>query len=109
MRRARDGSPATGWSRSASGSTRGSIYDAAGGSAKTINFAPKVDWTRWRYVEADEPAGLQMSVLAGVRREYLWRSPVLRPDPRRRLDGKVARDVTGPETTEPIDPRGVTG
>lgn len=89
---------------------RGNVYDAAGGAAKTINFAAKVDWTGWRYVEAEVPAGLQMPlrflrmyvVETSGARQYSGRIVV--DD----LTVKVARDVAVPATPRVVDPLVVT-
>lgn len=38
------------------------VLQDASGARYTVNLAPKVDWTDWRYVEADVPAGVQYPV-----------------------------------------------
>lgn len=89
---------------------RGNLYDAAGGAAKTINLAAKVDWIGWRYVEADIPAGLQMPL-------RFFRLYVVETSPTRQYSGrivvddltvKVPRDITLPEPQQIVDPAVVT-
>ncbi len=89
---------------------RANIYDAAGGSAKTVNLAPRVDWTGWRYVEAEVPAGLTMPL-------RFFRLYVVETAPSRQYSGrivvddlsvKVAQQVELPPSPVVADPAVVT-
>ncbi|MDQ3642969.1 MAG: phosphodiester glycosidase family protein, partial [Actinomycetota bacterium] len=89
---------------------RANIYDAAGGSAKTVNLAPRVDWTGWRYVEAEIPAGLTMPL-------RFFRLYVVETTPSRQYSGrivvddltvKVAQEVKLPPSPVVVDPAVVT-
>ncbi|WP_407341353.1 phosphodiester glycosidase family protein [Pengzhenrongella phosphoraccumulans] len=64
---------------------RANVYDAAGGSAKTINVAAAIDWTGWRYVEAEVPAGLTMPLT-------LFRFYVVETSPLRQYAGRIVID-----------------
>jgi hypothetical protein len=89
---------------------RANAYDGAGGSAQTLNLAATVDWTGWKYVEADIPAGLTMPL-------RFWRIYVVETVPTRQYSGRIVIDdltVRGapPVTVAPpakvIDPMVVT-
>lgn len=64
---------------------RANIYESTGGAAKTINVAAAVDWTGWRYVEADVPAGLNMPL-------SFYRFYVVETNPARQYSGRVLFD-----------------
>ncbi|MEV8377272.1 phosphodiester glycosidase family protein [Kribbella sp. NPDC056861] len=89
---------------------RANAYDGAGGSAQTLNLAAAVDWTGWKYVEADIPPGLTMPL-------RFWRIYVVETVPTRQYSGRIVIDdltVRGapPVTVAPpakvIDPMVVT-
>lgn len=89
---------------------RANAYDGAGGSAQTLNLAATVDWTGWKYVEADIPPGLTMPL-------RFWRIYVVETVPTRQYSGRIVIDdltVRGapPVTVAPpakvIDPMVVT-
>jgi phosphodiester glycosidase/calcineurin-like phosphoesterase family protein len=89
---------------------RANAYDGAGGSAQTLNLAAAVDWTGWKYVEADIPPGLTMPL-------KFWRIYVVETVPTRQYSGRIVIDdltVRGapPVTVAPpakvIDPMVVT-
>ena len=89
---------------------RANAYDGAGGAAQTLNLAAAVDWTGWKYVEADIPAGLAMPL-------RFWRIYVVETVPTRQYSGRIIIDdltVRGapPVTVTPpakvIDPMVVT-
>jgi hypothetical protein len=89
---------------------RANAYDAAGGAAQTLNLAAAVDWTGWKYVEADIPAGLTMPL-------RFWRIYVVETVPTRQYSGRIVIDdltVRGapPVTVTPpakvVDPMVVT-
>lgn len=61
------------------------LHDAAGGGAKTLNLAPRVDWTGWRYVEAEVPAGLTMPL-------KFWRLYVVETVGSRQYSGRIVVD-----------------
>lgn len=64
---------------------RANVYEATGGAAKTINIAPAIDWTGWRYVEADIPAGLNMPL-------KFFRLYVVETNSARQYSGRVLFD-----------------
>ena len=64
---------------------RANAYDAAGGSAQTLNLAAAVDWTGWKYVEADVPPGLTMPL-------KFWRIYVVETVPTRQYSGRIVVD-----------------
>ena len=64
---------------------RANLYDAAGGAAKTVNLATAVNWTGWRYVEADIPAGLVMPL-------KFFRLYVVETVPTRQYSGRIVVD-----------------
>ncbi|WP_432943689.1 phosphodiester glycosidase family protein [Kribbella sp. CA-253562] len=85
---------------------RANAYDGAGGSAQTLNLAAAVDWTGWKYVEADIPPGLTMPL-------RFWRIYVVETVPTRQYAGRIVVDdltVRGapPVTVQPpakvVDP-----
>jgi hypothetical protein len=89
---------------------RANAYDGAGGSAQTLNLAAAVDWTGWKYIEADIPPGLTMPL-------RFWRIYVVETVPTRQYSGRIVIDdltVRGapPVTIAPpakvIDPMVVT-
>ncbi|MEV6412138.1 phosphodiester glycosidase family protein [Kribbella sp. NPDC051718] len=89
---------------------RANAYDGAGGSAQTLNLAAAVDWTGWKYVEANIPPGLTMPL-------RFWRIYVVETVPTRQYSGRIVIDdltVRGapPVTVSPpakvIDPMVVT-
>lgn len=89
---------------------RANAYDAAGGAAQTLNLAAAVDWTGWKYVEADIPPGLTMPL-------RFWRIYVVETVPTRQYSGRIVIDdltVRGapPVTVTPpakvVDPMVVT-
>jgi len=89
---------------------RANAYDAAGGTAQTLNLAAAVDWTGWKYVEADIPPGLAMPL-------RFWRIYVVETVPTRQYSGRIIVDdltvrSAPPVTVEPpakvIDPMVVT-
>lgn len=64
---------------------RANLYDAAGGAAKTVNLAAAVDWTGWKYVEADIPPGLAMPL-------KFFRLYVVETVPTRQYSGRIVVD-----------------
>ncbi|HEY3562215.1 MAG TPA: phosphodiester glycosidase family protein [Kribbella sp.] len=89
---------------------RANAYDAAGGTAQTLNLAAAVDWTGWKYVEADVPPGLAMPL-------RFWRIYVVETSPTRQYSGRIVVDdltvrSAPPVTMDPpakvIDPMVVT-
>jgi hypothetical protein len=89
---------------------RANAYDAAGGTAQTLNLAPTVDWTGWKYVEAAIPPGLTMPL-------RFWRIYVVETSPTRQYSGRIVIDdltlrSAPPVTMDPpakvIDPMVVT-
>ncbi|ADB29288.1 metallophosphoesterase [Kribbella flavida DSM 17836] len=64
---------------------RANAYDGAGGSAQTLNLAAAVDWTGWKYVEADIPPGLTMPL-------RFWRIYVVETVPSRQYSGRIVVD-----------------
>jgi hypothetical protein len=64
---------------------RANLYDAAGGAAKTVNLAAAVDWTGWKYVEADIPPGLVMPLT-------FFRLYVVETVPARQYSGRIVVD-----------------
>ncbi|MEV5960870.1 phosphodiester glycosidase family protein [Kribbella sp. NPDC051952] len=89
---------------------RANAYDAAGGTAQTLNLAATVDWTGWKYVEADIPPGLTMPL-------RFWRIYVVETVPTRQYSGRIIIDdltvrSAPPVTVQPpakvIDPMVVT-
>jgi Calcineurin-like phosphoesterase len=89
---------------------RANAYDAAGGTAQTLNLAAAVDWTGWKYVEAAIPPGLTMPL-------RFWRIYVVETVPTRQYSGRIIIDdltvrSAPPVTMEPpamvIDPMVVT-
>ncbi|WP_020390625.1 phosphodiester glycosidase family protein [Kribbella catacumbae] len=89
---------------------RANAYAGVGGSAQTLNLAASVDWTGWKYVEANIPPGLTMPL-------RFWRIYVVETVPTRQYSGRIVIDdltVRGapPVTMAPpakvIDPMVVT-
>ncbi|MGZ0149661.1 phosphodiester glycosidase family protein [Kribbella sp. WER1] len=89
---------------------RANAYDAAGGTAQTLNLAAAVDWTGWKYVEADIPPGLTYPL-------RFWRIYVVETSPTRQYSGRIVIDdltvrSAPPVTMDPparvIDPMVVT-
>ncbi|GAA1569177.1 phosphodiester glycosidase family protein [Kribbella hippodromi] len=89
---------------------RANAYDAAGGTAQTLNLAATIDWTGWKYVEADIPPGLAMPL-------RFWRLYVVETSPTRQYSGRIVVDdltvrSAPPVTMDPqalvIDPMVVT-
>ncbi|MFI5691677.1 phosphodiester glycosidase family protein [Kribbella sp. NPDC051586] len=89
---------------------RANAYDAAGGTAQTLNLAATVDWTGWKYVEADIPPGLAYPL-------RFWRIYVVETSPTRQYSGRIIVDdltirSAPPVTVDPpakvIDPMVVT-
>nr|WP_255698117.1 phosphodiester glycosidase family protein [Tessaracoccus sp. ZS01] len=86
---------------------RANVYEATGGSAKTINIASKVDWTGWRYVEADVPAGLNMP-LRFFRLYLVETNPAMQYSGRVLIDDLTVRSapelpaLTIPRETTPV-------
>ncbi|HWD82137.1 MAG TPA: phosphodiester glycosidase family protein [Kribbella sp.] len=89
---------------------RANAYDAAGGTAQTLNLAAAVDWTGWKYVEADIPPGLTYPL-------RFWRIYVVETSPTRQYSGRIVVDdltvrSAPPVTMEPpakvVDPMVVT-
>jgi hypothetical protein len=85
---------------------RANAYDAAGGSAQTLNLAATVDWTGWKYVEANVPPGLTMPL-------KFWRIYVVETVPTRQYSGRIIVDdltvrgappVTMAPPTKVVDP-----
>ncbi|RZU13340.1 calcineurin-like phosphoesterase family protein [Kribbella rubisoli] len=89
---------------------RANAYDAAGGTAQTLNLAATVDWTGWKYVEADIPPGLTYPL-------RFWRIYVVETSPTRQYSGRIIIDdltirsappVTMTPPAKVIDPMVVT-
>jgi Phosphodiester glycosidase/Calcineurin-like phosphoesterase len=89
---------------------RANAYDAAGGTAQTLNLAAAVDWTGWKYVEADIPPGLAYPL-------RFWRIYVVETSPTRQYSGRIIVDdltvrsappVTLQPTAKVVDPMVVT-
>ncbi|TDW18316.1 phosphodiester glycosidase family protein [Kribbella kalugense] len=89
---------------------RANAYDAAGGTAQTLNLATTIDWTGWKYVEADIPPGLTYPL-------RFWRIYVVETSPTRQYSGRIIVDdltvrSAPPVTMDPpakvIDPMVVT-
>ncbi|TCN39741.1 calcineurin-like phosphoesterase family protein [Kribbella orskensis] len=89
---------------------RANAYDAAGGAAQTLNLAAAVDWTGWKYVEADIPPGLTMPL-------RFWRIYVVETVPTRQYSGRIVIDdltvrgappVTVTPSAKVVDPMVVT-
>ncbi|GAA3078171.1 exopolysaccharide biosynthesis protein [Kribbella aluminosa] len=89
---------------------RANAYDAAGGTAQSLNLAAAVDWTGWKYVEADIPPGLTYPL-------RFWRIYVVETSPTRQYSGRIVIDdltvrSAPPVTMDPpakvIDPMVVT-
>ncbi|WP_161958515.1 phosphodiester glycosidase family protein [Ornithinimicrobium cavernae] len=76
---------------------RANIYEATGGSAKTVDLAAKVNWTGWRYVEADIPAGL-VSPLS------FYRLYVVETVPSRQYSGRIVVDDLTVRAALPAQP-----
>lgn len=74
---------------------RMTLLDSTDTSA-TITLADKVDWTGWRYVEAEVPAGL-----TGALR--LQRVYVVETDPDRQYEGRVVFDDLTVRVSTPVD------
>ncbi|TWD80748.1 calcineurin-like phosphoesterase family protein [Kribbella amoyensis] len=75
---------------------RANAYDGAGGSAQTVNLAAAVDWTGWKYVEADIPAGLTMPL-------RFWRLYVVETVPTRQYSGRIVVDDLTVRGAPPVD------
>jgi len=74
---------------------RANAYDAAGGSAQTLNLAAAVDWTGWKYVEADIPPGLTMPL-------RFWRIYVVETVPTRQYSGRIIVDDLTLRSAPPV-------
>ncbi|WP_433013268.1 phosphodiester glycosidase family protein [Kribbella sp. CA-294648] len=74
---------------------RANAYDAAGGSAKTLNLAASVDWTGWKYVEADIPPGMTMPL-------RFWRIYVVETVPTRQYAGRIVIDDLTVRSAPPL-------
>ncbi|MFI5734342.1 phosphodiester glycosidase family protein [Kribbella sp. NPDC051587] len=74
---------------------RANAYDAAGGSAQTLNLASAVDWTGWKYVEADIPPGLTMPL-------RFWRIYVVETVPTRQYAGRIVIDDLTLRSAPPV-------
>ncbi|MFF1819099.1 phosphodiester glycosidase family protein [Kribbella sp. NPDC058245] len=74
---------------------RANAYDAAGGSAQTLNLASAVDWTGWKYVEADIPPGLTMPL-------RFWRIYVVETVPTRQYAGRIIVDDLTLRSAPPV-------
>lgn len=75
---------------------RANIYDAAGGSAKTVNLAASVDWTGWRYVEAEIPSGLTMPL-------QFYRLYVVETNANRQYSGRIVVDDLTVAGAQPVE------
>ncbi|MFC0628189.1 phosphodiester glycosidase family protein [Kribbella deserti] len=75
---------------------RANLYDAAGGAAKTVNLAAAVDWTGWKYVEADIPPGLTMPL-------RFFRLYVVETAPTRQYSGRIVVDDLTVRSAPPVD------
>jgi hypothetical protein len=74
---------------------RANAYDAAGGTAHTLNLAAAVDWTGWKYVEADIPPGLAMPL-------RFWRIYVVETAPTRQYSGRIVVDDLTVRSAPPV-------
>ncbi|WP_327639056.1 phosphodiester glycosidase family protein [Kribbella sp. NBC_00482] len=74
---------------------RANAYDAAGGTAQTLNLAPTIDWTGWKYVEADIPPGLTMPL-------RFWRIYVVETSPTRQYSGRIVVDDLTLRSAPPV-------
>ncbi|WP_238162795.1 phosphodiester glycosidase family protein [Kribbella capetownensis] len=74
---------------------RANAYDAAGGTAQTLNLAATVDWTGWKYVEADIPPGLAMPL-------RFWRIYVVETVPTRQYSGRIIIDDLTVRSAPPV-------
>ena len=74
---------------------RANAYDAAGGTAQTLNLAAAVDWTGWKYVEADIPPGLTMPL-------RFWRIYVVETVPTRQYSGRIIVDDLTVRSAPPV-------
>ncbi|TDO33883.1 calcineurin-like phosphoesterase family protein [Kribbella sp. VKM Ac-2527] len=75
---------------------RANAYDAAGGAAKTLNVAASVDWTGWKYVEADIPPGLTVPL-------KFWRIYVVETVPTRQYSGRIVVDDLTVRSAPPVN------
>ncbi|MEI8412198.1 MULTISPECIES: phosphodiester glycosidase family protein [unclassified Kribbella] len=75
---------------------RANAYTAAGGSPQTLNIAASVDWTGWKYVEADIPPGLAMPL-------RFWRIYVVETVPTRQYSGRIIIDDLTLRGAPPVD------
>jgi hypothetical protein len=75
---------------------RANAYTAAGGSPQTLNIAASVDWTGWKYVEADIPPGLAMPL-------RFWRIYVVETVPTRQYSGRIVVDDLTLRGAPPVD------
>ncbi|MGW1343842.1 phosphodiester glycosidase family protein [Kribbella sp. NPDC002412] len=75
---------------------RANAYTAAGGSPQTLNIAASVDWTGWKYVEADIPPGLAMPL-------RFWRIYVVETVPTRQYSGRIIVDDLTLRGAPPVD------
>lgn len=74
---------------------RAHLFDAAGGAAKTVNLAPAVDWTGWKYVEAEIPPGLALPL-------KFWRLYVVETVPTRQYSGRIVVDDLTVRSAPPV-------
>lgn len=74
---------------------RANAYDAAGGTAQTVNLAAAVDWTGWKYVEAAIPPGLAMPL-------RFWRIYVVETSPTRQYSGRIIIDDLTVRSAPPV-------
>jgi hypothetical protein len=74
---------------------RANAYDAAGGTAQTLNLAAAVDWTGWKYVEASIPPGLTMPL-------RFWRIYVVETVPTRQYSGRIIVDDLTVRSAPPV-------
>jgi exopolysaccharide biosynthesis protein len=75
---------------------RANAYTAAGGSPQTLNIAASVNWTGWKYVEADIPPGLAMPL-------RFWRIYVVETVPTRQYSGRIIVDDLTLRGAPPVD------
>ncbi|WP_433164195.1 phosphodiester glycosidase family protein [Kribbella sp. CA-247076] len=75
---------------------RANAYTSAGGSPQTLNIAASVDWTGWKYVEADIPPGLAMPL-------RFWRIYVVETVPTRQYSGRIIVDDLTLRGAPPVD------
>ncbi|MCC2593598.1 phosphodiester glycosidase family protein [Tessaracoccus sp. OS52] len=80
---------------------RANIYEATGGAAKTIDVAAAIDWTGWRYVEANLPAGLNMPI-------SFFRFYLVETVPARQYSGRVLFDDVTVRSAPTIPPLSVS-